>query len=680
MLKRTLIFVIAVIIVFTCCGCSVKLSDEAPHTDDYPDLSLLKKPEWSPDVDEQEETSSTQTAMIDLWLSASQNTGGINPNTDSIFSHAGKKYTEGGFHYHYESQTGWYEAVLQAAIEACGNENIRILRCGNERFPDSFLAEHHLSINTPNEKSSVIRDLLTYSINPRFDVWERFCGPTMENSFYSLGSVQMNQLRDIDANLLENPEQAADMIAALDDRIAFYSDKEANGYPEHSDEDNPLVYALQHIDVSHLSVITADPADIGSLVKRNADGSISELIRKILEERKLFDLNCAVGIYAFQLDYVGQIGTISSAVLSEPLIWGRLQYNANTKLDEGVLPMPRIMVALVIGNKQKVASFSETWNQKLKNRSELKSIRGPKNGELCYSYEGQTVVQEPFSFLYQYEVIERMEPDKIDNTHSNINVRSDSAEVYTENGIASVVISSDEGLSDEVIINIEFPATANAQSSMDWNNIQTISVATPKALILSDIISNKPGVQLEENQQVIPYRDSLYIFSSDNEASDEYASSFCFDGASIQEGKVQIRIGCFPTALKPGWYCVKVIGSIDHKSILRDTPSWVHDLTASVTDEEVVLWEKFSQTIQKNEKNGRVLPAMLSNAWGAYTEEFYHGVRVPQCPPVWKAFELEELVNQIEEEADIAEIPFLNYELHILITGSKQDFNREENQ
>ena len=78
----------------------------------------------------------------------------------------------------------------------------------------------------------------------------------MEGSFYDLGTPMLNQLRALDAFSLENPSLAPAMADALDAQIAAIQSGEMDGYVADGDADAPLMYALENLDLTRLSVIT----------------------------------------------------------------------------------------------------------------------------------------------------------------------------------------------------------------------------------------------------------------------------------------------------------------------------------------------------------------------------------------------------------------------------------------
>jgi membrane-associated protease RseP (regulator of RpoE activity) len=97
-------------------------------------------------------------------------------------------------------------------------------------------------------------------------------------------------------------------------------------------------------------------------------------VRQLLEERGIFDQGLAVGLYVFQLDYLGQLASIGAADLREPLIWGKPIFDAKKRQVEYMAPMPRLALALVIGEKTRVDGYMKNLNNRLDSDEALKGM------------------------------------------------------------------------------------------------------------------------------------------------------------------------------------------------------------------------------------------------------------------------------------------------------------------
>ena len=108
------------------CSCSVLESLPAAFApvepvgaSNLPDLRQLTMP----DADIAAQQSSAAAGQngplqVDLWLGASQVMGGVNPLDSNLYPHRSRRYREGGFHYRYENETGWYENLLRDLLSA----------------------------------------------------------------------------------------------------------------------------------------------------------------------------------------------------------------------------------------------------------------------------------------------------------------------------------------------------------------------------------------------------------------------------------------------------------------------------------------------------------------------------------------------------------------------------------
>lgn len=237
-----------------------------------PDLRLLEWPAMSGAVPgETESPASGAPLLVDLWLDASQVMGGINIHEESVYPHFSRKYREGGFHYRYGSAGGHVRG--RAALPAGRRRGLAraVLRAGNERLPDEALQA--LAGSGAEARASVTRDLLTCAMSPLPSFFAGLSAEDMEGSFYDLGTPMLNRLRALDASSLENPSLAPAMADALDDQIAAIQSGETDGYVADGDADAPLMYALENLDLTRLSVITCDPATLRRLSSVEADGA-----------------------------------------------------------------------------------------------------------------------------------------------------------------------------------------------------------------------------------------------------------------------------------------------------------------------------------------------------------------------------------------------------------------------
>ena len=230
-------------------GCS-RWKVEGRTVEASPSLELLSMPAYEETAEIVSATVSSEEGplRVDVWLDASQVMGGVNEHEDSIYPRASAKYRQGGFHYRYQDQVGWYENVLKDVLTAAEGSRTRLLRAGNERLTDDFLRSQGFD-GTEEQLRSFRRDLLTYAVDPMPDVFSAFSSEKMTDSFYALGSPLMNQMERFAGDggaLLENPGRVEQMSKALQDFIAAFHQKKQEPPAEYSavekDDDSPLFY------------------------------------------------------------------------------------------------------------------------------------------------------------------------------------------------------------------------------------------------------------------------------------------------------------------------------------------------------------------------------------------------------------------------------------------------------
>ena len=258
-------------------GCVAPGNQQGAAQSAGPNLALLSLPAY--DDPEAEGGGSVgpgaEYSPVDLWLDGTQNMGGVNPNVKSMYPHMSRKFREGGFHYRYGTQVGWYENLLNLFIGAAGETPVRVLRYGNEAMPEGVMREKGLLFESAQMNASVWRDMHTAALTVNAGLFQQMSGEDMAQSFYSLGSPYwVNRLNALDSQSLENPSLTAAMGEALDRQIAGIATGEsgftlaagANG------EQCALQQALSNLDTGRLSVITVDPASVRRVTGSDATG------------------------------------------------------------------------------------------------------------------------------------------------------------------------------------------------------------------------------------------------------------------------------------------------------------------------------------------------------------------------------------------------------------------------
>lgn len=665
-------------------GCAM-LELEADSVASQPPLELLQMPAY-----ENQEVLSPQTGAagehmrVDLWLDASQLMGGINLNEESLYPHYGRKYREGGFHYRYGSTVGWYENVLQDMLAAAGNARARVLRAGNERLTDAYLQNAGFVAAAPDALRSLRRDMLTYAVNPMPDLFSTLSGEDMANSFYSLGSPLLNQMSRFaadDGADLENPGMTALMSAALDRQIAAFQEEAVIGDVSAVGDDgqSPLVYALENIDLTRLSVITCDPATLRRLNGTTLDGAPVDYISRLLSDRGVFDAGLKVGLYAMRLDYMGQMSSFGSADFSEPLLWGRLDYDTRTGRRDGPMPMPRIMLALVVGAPDYVDSYTAALNLALNSDINLRGQRGPQEGQLSYTANGQTVTQQPFSFDYYYTDVERPTMGYYTQHTEGLTVElpaQDGQVTQDEDGYYTLRLSA--GKSCEWTLN--WPAAAlDGGVALDLSTLTNPRVEVIDSLLLSGTIPNTPDAVLPDGEdvQVITLRDTHYLFKRVEEpfALAPEKNPFTLTGVTLSGdgGTISATVTADRALMTAGYYRLRVVADVSGEQLSWSAVGWTEEsagLNVEITNGQIVAWENFTALMTREARDLSRIPRQFEHAWGEYTSRGYQGEGIPDFPPVYQALHLTRLFNQLRDAANVRTVPYIRCVTDLFFVGN----------
>lgn len=629
-----------------------------------PDLRLLEWPAMSDAVPgETEAPASGAPLLVDLWLDASQMMGGINIHEESVYPHFSRKYREGGFHYRYGSQVGMYEGVLRCLLSAAEGSRVRVLRAGNERLPDETLDA--LAGSGAEARASVTRDLLTCAVNPLPSFFAGLSAEDMEGSFYDLGTPMLNRLRSLDASSLENPSLAPAMADALDDQIAAIQSGKTDGYVADGGADAPLMYALENLDLTRLSVITCDPATLRRLSSVEADGTPVDFVTEVLEARGVFDAGLCVQLYAFVLDYMGQMSSFGAADFAEPLLWGRLDYDNAIQNSDKALPMPRTLLMLVVGAPAQVDRYTALLDEGLEASEALKGLRGPQEGQLTYTANGQTVTQQPFGFECYSMRIERPGWTCLTRLSEGAALSVSGCTLETGGQAATVTLNSDPSGAS---VTVSLPVTQESgAASADLSGL-TASVSVEAALILTDTL---PTTAQAGEGQVIALRDTQYVFTREDEAfqSGGRQSPFTLSAVTPEDGgtRLSIAVSADEAALVPGYYRVLVSADLSGAQVEWEDVPWAASLGVRLTNEQISAWEQFAQAVHTYDGDSAGVPRQLQHAWGPVNESGYRGLPIPDFPPVMRAPGLEELIAQLRAAANVDETPLVRYEFDVFM-------------
>lgn len=653
------------------------LSDASPSAA-MPDLRLLSRPAYEEEAPASDLDASAASGVlrVDLWLDASPVMGGVNPAQESMYPHMSRKFREGGFHYRYGNEVGMYESVLRCMLSAAEGSRTRLLRYGSERLPDAFLAETGVTGQAADAATlrSLRRDMLTFAIDPMPTVFSSLSAEDMTESFYSPGSPMLTALSGVNRAALENPDLAEKMLSALEEQSSRIRAGDADGLLAASDDtDYPLLYALENIDLSRLSVITCDPAAIRRLSAVRADGTPVELVREILTERGVFDRGLCVGLYALTLDYMGEMASFGPADFSEPFVWGRLAYDSRSHRSTGVLPMPRTLLVFVIGEPEQVGAYTGALDGQMSLSAALKEPRGPEKGELTYVLGGETVTQEPFSFVSRYTSVARPRLTCQTQRSPGVALESEAGDVATENGLTTVTLSSEEsGRLRGDTLTLTVPAASLFDGAQtDLTRLRSAEMSVETALLLSEVLPSTE--EAPSDAQVIALRDKLYVFAQTDDPFSTDASANPFSLASValspDGSSLVFTIAADGEKLRAGYYRLSVRADLPGEQIVWETAPWIRSLDATITNEQVATWESFTQLMTQYDRKSALIPKQFQHAWGPLNESGYHGTAIPSIPPVMLAPGIGELVRQLQEAANVDSLPLLRYTFDIFVTG-----------
>lgn len=667
-------------LLLTACGIPAEVMQAFSPVDSEqaaaPDLRLLTRPPYR--QQEQIESGAVPESVlrVDLWLDASQVMGGVNPSAESMYPHTGRKYREGGFHYRYQNTVGMYEGVLRCLLASAEGSRVRILRCGNERLPDDYLRASGVASADADADAlrSLRRDMLTFAIDPMPSVFASFSGESMEDSFYSLGSPMLSRVGSLNRTALENPDRQQVMQTALTrQREAILAGDASDLLAVNTDGDYPLLYALENLDPSRLSVITCDPAAIRRLTDVRSDGTPVHRVEEVLRNRGVFDAGRSVTLYALTLDYMGQIASFGSADFSEPILWGRLKYSDRTHQSTAALPMPRTFIMLVIGQPAQVKTYTAALDRQFAASPALRGLRGPEKGELSYVQNGQTVTQQPFAFESQSAVFARPDVPCSTQQTQGVSLASAHGSVSREGSLTTVTLSPDEAgkLSDDVLtLTLPLPALPEGVKA-DLTKLKNLSLLTETALLWDRTLPATHEAVIGDTEQTIALRDKVYVFSRMEQpfAAAPESDPFSILGVALEGDKLKITMSADGQKLRPGYCRLQLSADLSGEEVTWPSIPWTDALNCDLTNEQIAEWEAFTGLITQYERKRDYVPKQFQHAWGALNERGYRGTTIPDLPPVMRAHGLSELIAQLQAAANVDTVPFLRYTFDVFVTG-----------
>lgn len=668
-MRRRLITALLACAALLLSSCAMPEALRASSPAAVPDLRLLEWPAYQEAAPAAVTQAASDVLRVDLWLDASQVMGGINANQDSLYPHMSRKYREGGFHYRFGTQAGLYEDVLRCLLAAGEGSRVRVLRAGNERLPDEALS--HLAAPGTDAMRSLRRDMLTVAIDPLPSLFSTFSGESMAGSFYELGTPMLHRIRTLKPSALENPALAGEMALALDRQLAAFETGSPGAYSAVGDDaQSPLLYALENLDLSRLSVIACDPAALRRLSVVSAEGAPVELARRLLRERGVFEAGLCVKLYALTLDYMGQMSSFASADLAEPLLWGRLDYSNKTHDASRALPMPRTLLLLAVGAPAQVDAYTAALEAAFAASEALSQPRGPDGGQLSYTQNGQTVVQQPFRFESRSLLVARLALPCYTQRSAGARLAAGDAPVSREGELPAVTLApSADGAQPDRTLTLALPVDGLPHGAYaDLASLSSAEAGVEAALLLSDTV---PITQQVSEGQTIALRDTQYVFTRQDAAfaSGALQSPFRVSGAALSEdgGTLTLTVSVDGSALRPGYYRVLLSADLAGAQVRWPSVPWVAALDASPSGAQVSAWEDFALALHAYDGDAASVPRQFQHAWGPVSQDGYHGLSIPDFPPVMRAPWLSELLEQLRAAAAADASPLVRYRFDVFV-------------
>ena len=639
------------------CSCQLNLPRETSQAG--VDLTQLEKPVFSTGEEipsptpEREKTS----LRIDLWLSGTPLMGGL-PTTATDITSARYRYQTGGFHYRFEETTGLYEELLTCMLSASEEAQgfLRLLRFGHERLPEDFL----LSQGLGGDSESLRRDMLTVAYDPLPSLFKGFSPQdSATDSFYHVGSSWGNRLGELEEKYLENPGEKEKMQTALNLQQESLAAGETTFSALGEDEDSPLLYALENLDLTRLSVILFDPGEVRSLTGVDSQGTLHSLVEEIFRERGIFEEGLTVGLYAFRLDYLGKLSSFGRADFATPLVWGKLRFVKDKNRAEDAQPMPRILLCLMIGEEEDLSAFTKQLEEQLSASEILKETRGLEKYPLTYAWQGETVTQEPFSFEYHSLTLSRPQLETLTETTPGATAALTGAEpAREETGLYTLTAG------EESTLTLTLPLTLGEEGiTADLTRLSGIEITCQGSLTLDSVLENHPGVEIPEGSQTLSYRDKIYVFTQKG------AGESTLTLREVRKTEEGLELTLNLPGLEPGYYRFRLSADWTGESLDWDIPSWVEEWNTEITSVQVGQWEEFTRVLAE-ENQGKVTPPnRFTHAWGEATGKPYNNVTVPDCPPVFLAPGLTELIQQLQAAARPDAVPLIRYEFEVFAQG-----------
>ena len=333
--------------------------------------------------------------------------------------------------------------------------------------------------------------------------------------------------------------------------------------------------------------------------------------------------------------------------------------------------MPRLLLALVVGQPAQVRAYTEKWNSLLDQDEKLQETRGPEKGQLCYTANGETVTQQPFAFFYEYTDIQRPSAGLYTQREEGFAVQAESGAVSRENGLYTVRLTGREG-SESLTLRWPLQQMEGAET-LDLSQLTGKSVRVIDSLLLDSVLPNTPETAMESgaDRQALTLRDKQYVFVRQENPFDDAPeqSPFALTGLRWNEENhcLEAELQVEREKLKSGYYRLEVEAELSGRQILWPKVEWEKRLGTEITNSQISTWESFTQHLYRCGRRLKNVPKQFDHAWGPATSKPYQDVTIPDFPPVYRALHLQSLLEQLREGANVENVPLIRCVLDVFV-------------
>ena len=135
--------------------------------------------------------------------------------------------------------------------------------------------------------------------------------------------------------------------------------------------------------------------------------------------------------------------------------------------------------------------------------------------------------------------------------------------------------------------------------------------------------------------------------------------------------RLEVRVKVDSSLLRTGYYRIKLVADVTGEQLEWPLVDWAQNetgLSVEISNTDVIAWETLMQTLTRYGRARNSIPGYFKHAWGSYTGKDYQGVDVPDFPQVYKAPNLERLLNQIRSAANLENAPLIRCTFDVFVS------------